>query len=87
MADTIAKDKIRFNFAINKDLKEYVDTQAELMGFSLGAFVSLCIATYKEQKEGLKAMQDVSSMITVLTDLQKTIVQTQIEEKNKKTIV
>jgi hypothetical protein len=52
--------KARCNIYLEEDVKEWAQTQAEMMGMSLSAFIAMCVYNYRQSQEGLKAMRDLS---------------------------
>lgn len=52
--------KARCNIYLEEDIKEWAQAQAELMGMSLSAFITMCVYNYKQSQEGLRAMRDLS---------------------------
>lgn len=52
--------KARCGVYLEEEIKEWVQAQAELMGMSLSAFITMCVYNYRQSQEGLKAMRDLS---------------------------
>ena len=52
--------KSRCNIYLDEDIKEWCQLQAEVMGMSLSAFITMCVYQYKQSQEGLKAMQNMT---------------------------
>ena len=52
--------KARCNIYLEEDIKEWAQAQAELMGMSMSAFITMCVYNYKQSQEGLRAMRDLS---------------------------
>ena len=52
--------KARCSIYLEEEIKEWTQGQAELMGMSLSAFITMCVYNYKQSQEGLKAMRDLS---------------------------
>ena len=52
--------KVRCNIYLDEDVKDWCQFQAEVMGMSLSAFVTMCVYQYKQSQEGLKAMQNMT---------------------------
>lgn len=65
--------KVRLNITLEEDTKSWCDGEADKMGMSTNAFINLAIAQYKQQSEGLKAMQNFSDLRELLEKLNQTI--------------
>lgn len=72
--------KARCNIYLDEDVKDWCQFQAEVMGMSLSAFVTMCVYQYKQSQEGLKAMQNM----TLFADQLQSIKEFFEDVKNKK---
>ena len=52
--------KSRCNIYLDEDIKQWCQLQAEVMGMSMSAFITMCVYQYKQSQEGLKAMQNIT---------------------------
>ena len=52
--------KSRCNIYLDEDIKEWCQLQAEAMGMSMSAFITMCVYQYKQSQEGIKAMQNIT---------------------------
>ena len=52
--------KSRCNIYLDEDIKQWCQLQAEIMGMSMSAFITMCVYQYKQSQEGLKAMQNIT---------------------------
>jgi hypothetical protein len=63
--------KVRLNIQMEENTKVWCDEQAELMGMSTSAFINLAVAQYRQQMEGLKAMQQLDGLKQMIEELSK----------------
>ena len=63
----------RINVYLTQELKDYVDNSAKQFGVSTSAFMTMIIQNYKQQNEAMKAMGDMSQILTKLEALEKKI--------------
>ena len=63
--------KIKINMQMENEMKDYVEEQAERLGVSQSGFVNMCIANYKEQRESIRAMNNVKDLVFKLDDIQR----------------
>ena len=52
--------KSRCNIYLDEDIKQWCQLQAEVMGMSMSAFITMCVYQYKQSQEGIKAMQNIT---------------------------
>lgn len=58
--------KIRVNFNMDSELKEWAEEQADAYGITLTGMLNIAVAQYKQQCEGLKAMSNVEQFVEKL---------------------
>ena len=63
--------KARCNIYLDEEIKEWCQQQAEVMGMSLSAFITMCVYQYKQSQEGLKAMQNMTFFAEQLQQIKK----------------
>jgi antitoxin component of RelBE/YafQ-DinJ toxin-antitoxin module len=63
--------KVRVNVQLEESTKAWCDEQSSNMGMSTSAFINLCISQYKQQMEGLKAMQSLDGLKQMIEELSK----------------
>lgn len=76
--------KIRSNIYLEEDIKEWCQFQAEVMGMSLSAFLTMCVYQYRQSQEGLKAMQNLTMFAEQLQDIKQVIDMTKQAQKEEK---
>jgi hypothetical protein len=64
-------EKTRVNIAISNDLKDWFQSQAEGFGCSMSAMMVIALAQYKQQSEGLAAMNSLSELKELMEQIQK----------------
>lgn len=62
---------VRVNTRISKTLNEWLDKQTEETGVPKSTQVMLALENYFQQKEVLKTMGDMSSIMEKLTEIEK----------------
>ena len=63
--------KSRCNIYLDEDIKQWCQLQAEVMGMSMSAFITMCVYQYKQSQEGLKAMQNMTLFADQLQQIKK----------------
>lgn len=63
--------KARCNIYLDEGIKEWCQQQAEVMGMSLSAFITMCVYQYKQNQESLKAMQNITVFTEQLQQMKK----------------
>lgn len=75
----MAENKIRMGCSVSPEIRSYIEDQCEFYGMSIGAYISMLVVQSREQKESIKAMQNVQMLVNELSKLKE-------NEKNKKII-
>lgn len=73
--------KARCSIYLEEDIKEWCQFQAEVMGMSLSAFLTMCVYQYRQSQEGLKAMQNISIFAEQLQSMKEMFESMQSKEK------
>lgn len=63
--------KIRTNIFLASNIKNYVDTQSDIMGMSNSAFITMCINLYRQQSEAQAVMSKFDDLLKELKALQE----------------
>lgn len=59
----MAVKKERIQLYLSKNIKDYIDSQADEFGMSISAYVTMCINTYKQQNDAMVQMSKISEML------------------------
>lgn len=62
-------NEIRVNIRVSKQVKEWFENKSEETGISQSALMSMALSDHIEQKEGLKAMGNMSFFIDKLDQI------------------
>lgn len=60
----MAVKKERIQLYLSKNIKDYIDSQADEFGMSISAYVTMCINTYKQQNDAMFHMSKISEMLS-----------------------
>lgn len=60
----MAVKKERIQLYLSKNIKDYIDSQADEFGMSISAYVTMCINTYKQQNDAMVHMSKISEMLS-----------------------
>lgn len=77
----MATKKPRVLVTMSEETKEWYEKQAGAFGCTISGLMSIALAEYKKNSELVK---DIGNFQKTLEELQKTIVQTQLDENQKK---
>ena len=67
----MAENKIRMGCSVSPEIRQYIEEQCEFYGMSIGSYVSMLVVQAREQKESIKAMQNVQLLIEQLNNKEK----------------
>ena len=67
----MSENKIRTNFFLSKELKQYVDTEADRLSMSNSAFNIMCINQYRQQNEVKDVMINFDELLKKVEALTK----------------
>lgn len=67
----MSENKIRTNFFLSKELKQYVDTEADRLSMSNSAFIIMCINQYRQQNEVKDVMINFDELLKKVEALTK----------------
>ena len=73
--------KSRCNIYLDEDIKQWCQLQAEIMGMSMSAFITMCVYQYKQSQEGLKAMQNITVFAEQLQQMKEMLSYIKSSEK------
>jgi antitoxin component of RelBE/YafQ-DinJ toxin-antitoxin module len=65
--------KMKISMQIDDAMKDYVEEQSERLGVSQSGFINMCIASYKEQRESIQAMNNMQKLADQIEDLNRNI--------------
>jgi antitoxin component of RelBE/YafQ-DinJ toxin-antitoxin module len=65
--------KIKISMQIDESMKDYVEEQSERLGVSQSGFINMCIASYKEQRESIQALNNMKGLANQIEELNKNI--------------
>lgn len=63
--------KIKMNFALEENLKAWIEEQSEIYGVSQTGFISMALTQFKQQQEALNTMKDMGALMQKMTDIEK----------------
>jgi len=59
----IKDGKVRVNITISDEMKEWFKAKSEEFGVPMAGLMTMALAQYKQQAEGLGAMKDLGAMM------------------------
>lgn len=65
--------KMKITMQIDDAMKEYVEEQSERLGISQSGFINMCIASYKEQRESIQALNNMKGLANQIEELNRSI--------------
>ncbi len=60
----------RVTITLSEDLKEWFQAEAETYAIPMSGMMAIAMAQYKQQQEGIKAMQDMGSLYEKLQSIE-----------------
>lgn len=67
----MAENKIRMGCSVSPEIRAYIEEQCEFYGMSIGAYISMLVVQSREQKDSIKAMQNVQVLINELAEIKE----------------
>jgi uncharacterized pyridoxal phosphate-containing UPF0001 family protein len=64
------ENTVRVTITLTEDLKDWFQSQAEMYAVPMSGMMAIAMAQYRQQQEGMKAMQDMSSLYEKLQEIE-----------------
>lgn len=63
--------KLRLNIQLEEGMKQYCQEKSEEFGISMSGFISVVLAQYRQQQDGIKAMSDIQKLVEIVGNVDK----------------
>lgn len=65
------RNTVRVNITVSNELKNWYVEQSEKAGMSMASLMSMALYQYSEQKEGMKALSNISMLNEMMKGISK----------------
>lgn len=62
-------NKVRVNINISQEIKDWYQKQGEAFGCAMSSMMTIALATYKQQSEGLGAMKELGTLFEKIEEI------------------
>lgn len=62
--------KMKLNFQISQEFKDFLETQSKKMGISISALINIAIAQYRDQQLALNSLPGIFEVMSKLQNMQ-----------------
>ncbi|MGL5649015.1 MAG: hypothetical protein ACRDDY_14290 [Clostridium sp.] len=70
MSNEVKGNKVRVNCYVKSEIKEYLDSQCEFYGMSIGSFVSFVLMQHKQQGELSGSIVELSKLMEEMKSIE-----------------